>query len=157
MKNLWASFCIAISTLVVSPVSAQGIADLSWLAGCWSHERGESGSMEMWTAPAAGTLFGVSRTVKNNQTVAHEFMQIRTVDNELVFIAQPSNQPEGRFRAVQSSAIEVVFENLQHDFPQRVMYRRTSNDSIHARIEGMRDGKLHGIEFPMKRLNCEPA
>jgi hypothetical protein len=50
---------------------------------------------------------------------------------------------------------EVVFENLQHDFPQRIIYRSLSGDRLAARIEGVRGGLLKGIDYPMKRVNCE--
>jgi hypothetical protein len=46
---------------------------------------------------------------------------------------------------------EVVFENLTHDFPQRVIYRRSADGSVAARIEGTRNGQLRGIDFPYQR------
>jgi hypothetical protein len=157
MKNLSIGVCFAAGFLLLQSAHADGVDSLSWLSGCWSHEGSDPGSMEMWTPAAAGTLLGVSRTVKNDKTIAHEFMQIRIADNKLAFIAQPSNQPEATFRAIRSSANEVVFENLKHDFPQRVIYRRESEDLIQARIEGLRDGKLRGKDYPMKRTKCETA
>jgi hypothetical protein len=135
--------------------SADGIDDLSWLTGCWSHNTAEPGSVEMWTSPAGETLLGVSRTVKNAKTVAYEFMQIRWQDKGLVFIARPSNQSEASFRATRASTSEVVFENREHDFPQRVMYRLTAPGAMTARIEGTRDGKLRGIDYPMTKIACD--
>jgi Domain of unknown function (DUF6265) len=99
----------------------------------------------------------VSRTLKNNQVVSHEFMQIQTTSEGVVFVAQPSNQARASFVAIRLTPDEVIFENRQHDFPQRVMYRRKTSDSIAARIEGMRDGNPRGIDFPMKRTKCEAA
>jgi Domain of unknown function (DUF6265) len=138
-------------------VDASGIDDLRWMTGCWSHNGAEPGSVEMWTAPAGGTLFGISRTVKNAKTVAHEFMQIRWEDDGLVFTARPSNQAEASFRAIRFASNEVVFENLEHDFPQRVMYRLTAPGVIVARIEGTRGGKARGIDYPMTKVACEPS
>jgi hypothetical protein len=134
--------------------SVDGLNALAWLAGCWSQEKAETGSMEMWMAPAGGAMLGMSRTVRNGKTVAHEFMQIRADSNALVFIAQPSNQREARFRATRTAELEVVFENPEHDFPQRIIYRLSAPGVLSARIEGMRDGKLHGIDYPMKRMAC---
>ena len=139
--------------LIGGAANANGIEELSWLAGCWSHNNAEAGSVEMWTAPAGGTLLGLSRTVKNAKTVAHEFMQIR-LDAGFVFIARPSNQSEASFRAIRASTSEVVFENLEHDFPQRVMYRLTAPGLMMARIEGTRDGKVRGIDYPMTKIAC---
>jgi hypothetical protein len=155
MKSAWLASCVLM--LLCRCAQADGVEQLGWLAGCWTHEGSDPGSVEIWMQPAAGTLFGVSRALKNNQVVSHEFMQIQTTSEGIVFVAQPSNQARASFVAIRLTADEVIFENRQHDFPQRVMYRRKTEDSIAARIEGLRDGKLRGIDFPMKRTKCEPA
>ena len=136
------------AALAASPFSVQ---DLAWLSGCWASVGGETGSGETWTTPAGGTLLGVSRTVKGGKTVAHEFMQIReTGPGQIAFIALPSGQKEASFPLVRLSGQEAVFENPQHDFPQRVIYRR-DGDSLTGRIEGNEGGQAKGFDFPMKR------
>jgi len=47
----------------------------------------------------------------------------------------------------------VVFENLQHDFPQRVGYKR-DGDALLAWIEGPRNGQTRRIEFPYRKVGC---
>lgn len=127
------------------------VQDLAWLSGCWASAGGEAGSGEMWTAPAGGTLLGVSRTVKGGRTVAHEYMQIReTGPGQIAFIALPSGQKEASFPLVRLSGQEAVFENPRHDFPQRVIYRR-DGDSLTGRIEGSEGGETKAFDFPMKR------
>jgi hypothetical protein len=154
MKVQLKSAVVVLLVVIGGAANANGIEELDWLSGCWSHDNAEAGSIEMWTAPAGGTLLGLSRTVKNTKTIAHEFMQIRRDDQGLVFVAQPSNQSEASFRAIRASTSEVVFENLKHDFPQRVMYRLTAPGLMMARIEGTRDGKVSGIDYPMTKIAC---
>jgi hypothetical protein len=50
---------------------------------------------------------------------------------------------------------EAVFENPEHDFPRRIIYRLEPDGSLFARIEGMPKGKLRGLDYPMKRGRCE--
>lgn len=130
---------------------------LSWLAGCWRAEGAEPGSGEQWLAPAGGTLLGVSRTVKSGTTVAHEFMQIRrNGEGNVVYIAQPSGQAEASFTLLPGGPAEAVFENLQHDFPQRVIYRLEEGGRLRARIEGpQRNGTPRAIDFPLQRVPCD--
>jgi hypothetical protein len=52
------------------------------------------------------------------------------------------------------SADEVVFENPDHDFPQRVAYQRPSADRLVGRIEGAINGQQRRIEFPMTAVDC---
>jgi hypothetical protein len=127
---------------------------LAWLTGCWAAADAEAGSTEQWMAPAGGTLLGMSRTVKNGKTVAWEFLQVREVDGQLAYVAKPHNQPEASFKLVSQEGSGAVFENPQHDFPQRIIYKR-EGDQLHARIEGTSKGKTKGIDFPMRRVGCE--
>lgn len=151
---------LALSLLLITSTgtaaSAADIAQLAWLGGCWKSETGEPGSGEHWLPLAGGTLLGVSRTVKQGKTVAFEFMQIRADENgQLAFITLPSGQQTTVFPLLHLSGTEAVFENPQHDFPQRVVYRRVGETRLLARIEGKREGPLRVIEFPMTRESCD--
>lgn len=105
-------------------------------------------------APSGDGMLGMSRTVAKGRIAEHEFLQIRVQDGRVVYIAKPSGQPEATFTAAKIGPREVVFENPAHDFPQRIIYRLQADGGIAARIEGMREGKVRGIDFPMKRVTC---
>ena len=153
--TLMASLLTGLS-LVVSAKEPASVEDLAWLAGCWANVGGEAGSGEQWTVPAGKTLLGVSRTVRNSRTVAYEFVQIRETEaGGIEYIAKPSGQSEATFIMVQISESEVVFENLGHDFPQRIIYRLRAGGDLEARIEGEVEGKVRMVDFPMKRVDCE--
>jgi uncharacterized protein DUF6265 len=154
--GLAASFAATAVALVPKPEGASA-SSLAWLAGCWASEGGEAGSGEQWMAPAGGTLLGVSRTVTQGKTVAHEFMSIReTAEGGLVFVAHPSGQDEASFPLARQGQQEIVFENLSHDFPQRVIYRLDVEGVLRARIEGVTGGKAKAIDFPLRRVSCDP-
>ncbi|WP_435003586.1 DUF6265 family protein [Xanthomonas arboricola] len=135
---------------------AADISQLAWLGGCWKSDTAEPGSGEHWLPLAGGTLLGVSRTVKQGKTVEFEFMQIRAAESgQLAFIAMPSGRKTVVFPLLRLGETEVVFENPQHDFPQRVIYQLEGETKLRARIEGMRKGALRVIEFPMNRVSCD--
>jgi len=146
---------VLVSSLLATNIHAVDMTAPEWLAGCWAQEKAERGSIEMWMPPAGDVMLGMSRTVRDGKTTAHEFMQIRVQSNALVFIALPSSQREATFTAVRNADREIVFENLEHDFPQRIIYRRTGPDALSARIEGMREGKVRGIDYSFKKVACE--
>ncbi len=150
------TFCFVSSMPQAGQAQESRLALLSWLAGCWVPESGEPGSGEHWLPPAGGTMLGVARTVKGGRTVEYEFLQIRdNVEGKLVYIALPSGQKETTFVASSVTGDSAVFENPQHDFPQRVIYKALPGNRLSARIEGVRDGTLSGIDFPMKGVQCE--
>jgi hypothetical protein len=134
------------------------LARLAWLGGCWQAQGGDAGSLEVWMPAAGGAMFGIGRTVRQGRTIEFEFMQVRAAaDGTLAYIAQPSGRSPTTFPLLRQSDTEVVFENLQHDFPQRVAYRLDSAASLTARIEGARNGAMRAIEFPMRRQSCDAA
>ena len=145
---------ILLLIVALAPAPPSSVQDLAWMSGCWASVAGEPGSGETWTSPAGGTLLGVSRTVKGGKTVAHELMQIReSGPGQIAFIALPSGQSEASFPLVRLSGQEAVFENPQHDFPQRVIYRR-DKDLLTGRIEGRIGGEAKAIDFPMRSQPC---
>jgi hypothetical protein len=101
-------------------------------------------------------MLGMSRTIVSGKTREFEFIQIRQQENgDIFYVALPSGQNETWFKLVKMGEKEAVFENPEHDFPQRIIYRLENDGSLHARIEGMSKGQLKGIDFPMKRAKCE--
>lgn len=149
----------ALVLLAGAAAAADPVAPLAWLQGCWRATDGaEPGSGEQWMAAAGGTVIGTSRTVKNGKTVAYEFIQIREIaPGKLAYIVQPSGRPLTTFPLARASDTEFVFENPEHEFPQRIIYRRDGNQKLDARIEGQAGGKAKGIDFPMQRVSCDPA
>ena len=45
---------------------------------------------------------------------------------------------------------EAVFENPQHDFPQRISYELKGDGTLLAAIEGTKNGKTRRVEFPYR-------
>lgn len=135
--------------------SSASVEDLAWLAGCWESVGSDAGSGEHWMAPAGGTMLGVNRTVKDGDTVAFEFLRIReTEGGSIEYIAAPSNQAETVFVLSRLTDNEAIFENPDHDFPQRIIYHLKDDGLLDARIEGDVDGETKVIHFPMKRSDC---
>ena len=149
---------ICLIALAVVPVTAlpASITDLAWLSGCWAATDQDTGSGEQWMPPAGGTMLGMSRTVSDGETIAFEFIRIvSTGDGGLVFIASPSGQNTTGFALVSVTDHEVIFENPDHDFPQRIIYRLLSDEDMLGRIEGTINGTARAIDFPLKKTVCE--
>ncbi len=164
MNKLWtvrAVFAASLFFVSTASLNAQdtkpAIDGLSWIAGCWqmSVPQRNMTITEHWMKPEGGTMIGMGRTVVAGKTVSFEFLRIAATDSAIDYIAKPSaSKEETAFRLNKMSAGEVIFENLKHDFPQRIIYRKGEADSLFARIEGMRSGELRGMDIPMKRVPC---
>lgn len=150
---------IAVAVLMMAAGGSQekkmSIESLSWISGCWEGRQKDSTTEEHWSKPVAQSMLGLSRTVRGGKTVAYEFMQIREEKDGLVFIAQPQGGTQVPFKAIRSAGQEITFENAEHDFPQRIIYKTGSGETLLPRIEGVMNGKQMGEDFPMKRVRCE--
>lgn len=130
------------------------VAQVAWLAGCWELRSGPRVVEEQWTRPRGGLMLGVGRTVRGDSLVEYEQVRLFERGGRLVYGAAPSGQAPAEFESILVSDSAVTFENLGHDFPQRVIYRRAGSDSLLARVEGVRGGTLRGVDFPYARVEC---
>jgi hypothetical protein len=137
----------------VSAQNTASIESLSWLSGCWQGQQGTAVIEEIWSKPGGMSMIGLGRTVKDNRTVSFEFMQFREENGTLFFLPQPQGGAQVRFPLKEFTPAKLTFENLMHDFPQRVTYERKSNQLL-ASIEGTEKGKFSRHEFQMKKVRC---
>ncbi|MFN7928186.1 MAG: DUF6265 family protein [Blastocatellia bacterium] len=148
-------FFVGVCLIAVSAQERQPtVQDLAWLTGCWEGATGKRQYDETWSKAAGGTMLGIGRTVVDGKTTEYEFMRIHQEADGLYFTAQPSGQAPGSFKLKSLHDKEVIFENLQHDFPQRVIYRLAADGTLQARIEGVMNGKARAVDFPFRRVAC---
>jgi len=157
MKLFISTFTILLlSAAVLGQATKPQIESFNWLAGCWQSEGKNAVSSERWTKAAGKMMLATSQTVKNGKTVSYEFLRIVEDDSGIFYISKPSqNKEETAFKLIKFTSNEVVFENPEHDFPQRIIYRLEKDKSLFARIEGKNKGKEMGVDFLMKRTKCE--
>ncbi|HVQ37222.1 MAG TPA: DUF6265 family protein [Pyrinomonadaceae bacterium] len=126
---------LAAATLIEP---ATTIAELGWISGDWQTAAGGQVRIEEhWTAPAAGTMMGVGRTIAGGKTVEFEYLRIEQRGEEIFYVASPKGRcPATDFKLTKLAAQEATFENPEHDFPKRVIYRKNSDGSLTANIDG---------------------
>ena len=128
------------------------LTDVSWITGSWQTAPGGRRQIEEhWTAAAGGSMMGVSRTVAGDKTVEFEYLRIEQRADGIYYVAHPKARCPGTdFKLTRASAMEAVFENPQHDFPKRIIYRKT-DDGLTASIDAG-DG-TKGMSFVFKKMN----
>jgi hypothetical protein len=56
-----------------------------------------------------------------------------------------------RFEMTSITDKQVVFENPAHDYPNKIVYNKTAEDSLIAEISGLKKGKPASEQFRMTR------
>ena len=145
--------CITLLLLASFTPQTATINELSWMAGDWQTAPGGRRQIEEhWTGVAGGTMMGMSRTVAGEKTVEFEYLRIEQRADGIYYVAHPKARcPATDFKLTKASATEAVFENPQHDFPKRIIYRKSGADSLTASIDGGEGSKAMTFSFTRVR------
>jgi hypothetical protein len=129
------------------------IADLAWMAGGWRTAAGGRAQIEEhWMTPSGGSMLGMGRTVVGDRTVEFEFLRLEQRADAIYYVASPGGQcPSTDFKLTRLSAQEVMFENPQHDFPKRIIYKKASDGSLMASVDAGAGTKSQSFSYlPIK-------
>lgn len=150
-----ASFPIVALVLAAAlPTRALGqhsMSDLSALVGCWKGGTGAVDMREQWSDSDGGAMLGTTRYLREGVLVDWEFARILQSDSAIVLWPYPKGEQSPRGFSLVETGSDLVFENLEHDFPVRIIYRVVDSDHLAPRIEGP-DGEGRGWE--LRRVPC---
>ena len=150
MKRLVLTLLLLAATPALAGETAQ-VADLAWMAGSWSQETAKGVVRETWLPPLRDAMAGMTQTHRPGKPPVTEFSTITREPAGVTFTAYVGGQPPTAFVLKPGKPGEAVFENLAHDFPQRVIYRRCDAD-LCARIEGIVGGQVQAMDWRYRRL-----
>jgi hypothetical protein len=117
---------------------AANVSELAWISGDWQTAPGGKAQIEEhWMAPAGGSMIGMGRTIASGKTVEFEYLRIEQRAEEIYYVASPKGRCPGTdFKLTRLSPQEAIFENPEHDFPKRIIYRKNLDGSLTASIDG---------------------
>lgn len=129
---------VTVAFLTSASTQTPTLTDIAWISGDWQTEPGGKRQIEEhWTTVAGASILGMGRTVAGEKTVEFEYLRIEQRADGIYYFAHPKARCPGTdFKLTRASATEAVFENPQHDFPKRIIYRKTGDDSLTASTDG---------------------
>ena len=157
---LVASCCPKSQAVFEAPVSLQpdgSLSELLWLTGTWLSN--DEHTEEHWSLPRGGTMMGYALTVVGGRRQHYEHLRIEAMEGVIRYHAAPVGQAKTAFTLVDSTGGRLVFENLEHDFPKRIVYRSLDAGHLEVHIEGDEDGKPKEATWEMWRVEppvCSP-
>jgi len=123
------------------------LEQLSWMAGTWKGKVKGTVMEEHWTAPGGGIMLGLHRDIRPDGGAFFEYLRIEVGPEGIAYVASPRGGPATAFLLKSAGEKSVVFENLEHDFPQRILYWLDEEGALVARIEGEENGETSGREW----------
>jgi hypothetical protein len=110
---------------------------LGFMVGCWASP--DSANQETWSLPRGGLMFGYATTVQGGKLAFFEQTRIDLRNPRATYTASPDGQRPVVFTEPAPNPVALVapntisFENGEHDYPQRITYRKTK-DGLAATI-----------------------
>ena len=139
---------VAAATLAAPPEAAPAmpasVEALAWMHGNWCGKDDTQSLEETWMLAQAGESIGMSRTLSGGRMISFEFMRIANIEGKVVLLAQPGGDPPVSFARTDGGDDWIRFENKEHDYPQRIEYRK-AGEGLHAEIGGPGAGDKEAV------------
>lgn len=138
-----------------APQTYEELNKAGWLIGGWENNSPEGRAIETWEKKNDSIYAGKSYFIMGKDTVSEESIVLEQHGKQLLYIPTVKDQNEGKpvtFSLTYSTNQQLVFENPQHDFPQKIAYTQITHDSVWIEVSGMVEGKLQAQNYPMTRV-----
>ncbi|MDC8001978.1 DUF6265 family protein [Aequorivita todarodis] len=131
------------------------IEQLQWLLGTWVNQNGKEYSQETWSQENDSTFTAYSFVEMNKKEIVFAETMALEKKGEDVILTVASVSENGAkpvsFKMISQENGQVIFENKNHDFPERIVYTNPAKDSLHAWIEGTVNGQPKKTDFHFSR------
>ncbi len=149
--HILACITIFISCQKKSNAHENKMKNTDWLLGNWEQKTDVGTLSESWTKIDDSTYSGTSYFINlTNDTVHNEKIILKQVGENLSYIATVKGQNDDKpvtFNQTNVSENTMQFENLKHDYPQKIGYFKKGNRTIEAKISGVQKGKQSSETF----------
>jgi hypothetical protein len=119
------------------------------LSGQWIAENEDAKILEQWYSGSENRILeGASFQINGTDSILTETLVIAATDSGVYYIAAVKGQNNNRpvaFRLMPSENTQLVFENQTHDFPKKLIYTFTGEDSLSVNVSG--DSVSFTIDF----------
>lgn len=130
------------------------LTKLEWLIGQWEGLQGTGVYHEEWEIINGNEFTGKAYLIKKGEIINQESLRIHSEDVNTYYTADVSHNPGPvSFKMTVLDDHRVVFENLMHDFPQKITYEKKEDNTLLAFVEATTNGKTRKIEYKLKKLN----
>lgn len=127
------------------------ILPLAWIEGDWIYNSETGTITESWVKDSDSSYSGEGKFMdKSGNVKSSERIKLNQRDGVLWYVPVISNQNGGNpvyFKQVSVSPTEIIFENPDHDYPQRIIYKKISDTAMTAIVEGKVDDQPYKQEY----------
>ena len=106
---------------------------------------------EVWLEPRGASMIGLHRDTSARGNAFFEYLRIQRTPNGIIYLASAAGREPTPFPLTSLERQRATFENLDHEFLQRIIYWLEDDGALHARVEGAVDGATEANEWVWRR------
>lgn len=151
----FAPLIIAVVLLSSGLLYSQDDTGMMPVEGRWLMDIGGIKIYEIWEKQADGSLKGISYLLEDGDSTFLEALELKSVSGKIIYSAVIEGQNEGKpvdFELTGADDNIYIFENNEHDFPQKIVYELRKNGVLNASISGKKGDKTKTVNFNYKKI-----
>ncbi|MFN3754927.1 DUF6265 family protein [Flavobacterium sp.] len=149
------SILLLASCQTKSDNNFEQLEEMNWLLGLWESKTPEGLLTETWTKVNDSTFSGQTYFIKNEKDTLHSESIILTQSkDQLIYrptVKGQNNDEPVDFKLTSELENSYSFENPNHDYPQKIVYKKVNDTSLVATISGRQQGKSSSESYPMTK------
>ena len=120
--------------------------------GTWKMISDKIEYYEEWRLINDSELIGIGFSTEEGDTVLSEELYLKKFSEQWAYVALPVSQTITLFALSEYSENKFIFENKEHDYPQKIIYEFTADGKLNAATEGIIEGELMRRDFNFIRI-----
>ncbi len=141
---------VSLSAFIISDDS-KTFKKLYTLVGTWKMKTKRGAVCEEWKRVNKNYLQSKGYMIRGKDTILSEKIALTNTKEGIFYtsiVEDQNNKQAIAFKMTGSENNEFIFENPQHDFPKRIVYKLITADSLHAYIDdGTETGKRQDFYY----------
>ena len=132
------------------------LKNANWLLGSWQHVTDSTTLSETWKRENDSTFTATSYFILNKKdTLHHETIELVENNKVLIYasvITGENNNNATSFQKTGSNESELIFENPTNSYPQKIIYKKTSESQLSETISGKINGKKQTHSYNLVKV-----
>ncbi|AWG22124.1 hypothetical protein FFWV33_11685 [Flavobacterium faecale] len=123
-----------------------------WIIGKWEQKNTEGIITETWVKLNDSTYTGTSFFTKGKDTLHQEKIVLQQKGENLTYKTVIQGQNDDGpilFLGKEAKENEIIFENFNNDYPQKIIYTKSNASQMTTEISGMQNGKPSTERYSM--------
>ena len=132
------------------------IQSSEWLLGNWEQKISYGVLTENWIKVNDSTYNGTSIFIIGNDTIHKETIILQQIGENLTYKTNIKGQNNNKMILFLSKgAVEnqLIFENLNNDYPQKIEYSKPNKNELITKISGIQSGKPNSEKYHLSKKN----